>query len=167
MGMVEQQLTFSSSAVAGDTLGLMEGVRELYGGECGQLTYHFIHLTLQEFLSAYHITQLPLDKQEQVIQQHLITGHMKVVVKFYFGLTKHHDFTSRMIAQQISNPYHVKAYHWLFEAGDINTYKDALMTGLGETGRLKSAYKWTPLDYYVVGYCMAHYHIQWKLEFRH
>ena len=101
-GIVEQQLTFSSSAVAGDTLGLMEGVRELYGGECGQLTHHFIHLTLQEFLSAYHITQLPPDKQEHVIQQHLTTGHLKMVVRFYFGLTKHHHFTSRMIAQHIS-----------------------------------------------------------------
>ena len=57
-GIVEQQLTFSSDVVGGDTLGLMHGVRELYGGEDGQLSYHFIHLTLQEFLSAYHITQL-------------------------------------------------------------------------------------------------------------
>ena len=57
-GIVEQQLTFSSDVVGGDTLGLMQGVRELYGGEDSQLSYHFIHLTLQEFLSAYHIAQL-------------------------------------------------------------------------------------------------------------
>ena len=63
-GIVEQQLTFSSDVAGGDTLGLMHGVRELYGGEDGQLSYHFIHLTLQEFLSAYHITQLPPNKQE-------------------------------------------------------------------------------------------------------
>ena len=62
-GIVEQQrLTFSSDEVGEKTLGLMHGVKELYGGKNGQLSYHFIHLTLQEFLSAYHITQLPPDK---------------------------------------------------------------------------------------------------------
>ena len=80
-GRVEQQLTFSSDVVGGDTLGLMHGVRELYGGEDGQLSYHFIHLTLQEFLSAYHITQLPPDKQEQVIREHVRTGHLNRVVR--------------------------------------------------------------------------------------
>ena len=46
-GIVEQQLTFDSTdVVGGDTLGLMHGVRELYGGEDGQLSHHFIHLTL-------------------------------------------------------------------------------------------------------------------------
>ena len=64
-GIVGQQLTFGSNVVGEDTLGLMHGVRELYGGEDSQLSYHFIHLTLQEFLSAYHITQLPQEKQSR------------------------------------------------------------------------------------------------------
>ena len=69
-GIVEQKLTFTSDAVSvEDTLGLMHAVKELYRGENGQLSYHFIHLTLQEFLSAYHISQLPLDRQQQVIQR--------------------------------------------------------------------------------------------------
>ena len=53
-GIVEQKLTFTSDAVSVDTLGLMHAVKELHRGEDGQFSYHFIHLTLQEFLSAYH-----------------------------------------------------------------------------------------------------------------
>ena len=96
-GMVQQELTFSSAVAGGETLCLMEGVRELYGGEEGQLSYHFIHLTLQEFLSAYHITQLPLHKQEQVIREHVSTGHLKMVVRFYFGLAVANSFTTEMV----------------------------------------------------------------------
>lgn len=82
------------SDVAGDTLGLIQTVK----GKGGQLTY-FSHQTLQEFLSAYHIAQLPLKEQEDVVQNLIKSGDLKVVVKFYFGLTKHHEFTSRMISE--------------------------------------------------------------------
>ena len=158
-GIVEQQLTFSSDVAGGDTLGLMHGVRELYGGEDGQLSYHFIHLTLQEFLSAYHITQLPLDKQEQVIREHVRTGHLNRVVRFYFGLTKHNHFTTGMISEHLSGG--ATAYHWLFEAGDVETVTEEL--GSERAVRVELSYSWSPLDYYVVGHSVAHYQFQWEL----
>ena len=159
-GIVEQQLTFSSDVVAGDTLGLMHGVRELYGGEDGQLSYHFIHLTLQEFLSAYHITQIPQDKQEQVIREHVRTGHLNRVVRFYFGLTKPNHFTAGMISEYLSDG--ATAYHWLFEAGDVETVTEEL--GAERAVRVMSSYSWSPLDYYVVGHGVAHYQFQWELD---
>ena len=159
-GIVEQQLTFSSDVVGGDTLGLMHGVRELYGGEDGQLSYHFIHLTLQEFLSAYHITQLPLDKQEQVIREHVRTGHLNRVVRFYFGLTKPNHFTTGMISEHLSDG--ATAYHWLFEAGDVETFTEEL--GSERAVWVMPSYSWSPLDYYVVGHSIAHNQFQWKLD---
>ena len=162
-GMVQQQLTFSSSALGGETLGLMEGVRELYGGEEGQLSYHFIHLTLQEFLSAYHLTQLPPDKQEQVIRQHVATGHLKMVIRFYFGLTPPNTFTTGMIAQQLSESWHqATAYHWLFEGGDVETVSKAL--GSERRVVVEPSYSWSALDYYALGYCVAHYQFHWVLR---
>ena len=159
-GVVEQQLTFSSDVVGGDTLGLMQGVRELYGEEDGQLSYHFIHLTLQEFLSAYHITQLPLDKQEQHIRENVRAGHLNRVVRFYFGLTKPNHFTTGMILEHLSDG--ATAYHWLFEAGDVETFTEEL--GSERAVRVKSSYSWSPLDYYVVGHSVAHYQFQWELD---
>ena len=159
-GIVEQQLTFCSDVVGGDTLGLMHGVRELYGGEDGQLSYHFIHLTLQEFLSAYHITQLPLDKQEQVIREHVRKGHLNRVVRFYFGLTKPNHFTTRMISEHLSDG--ATAYHWLFEAGDVETFTEEF--GSERAVLVESFYSWSPLDYYVVGHSVAHYQFQWELD---
>ena len=156
-GIVEQQLTFCSDVVGGDTLGLMHGVRELYGGEDGQLSYHFIHLTLHEFLSAYHITQLPPDKQEQVIREHVRTGHLNRVVRFYFGLTKPNHFTTGMILENLSDG--ATACPWLFEGGGVETVNEEL-----RAVRVESSYSWSPLDYYVVGHSVAHYQFQWELD---
>ena len=102
-GLVRQQLTFSSGEVGGSTLGLLHCVEELYGGEDGQLTYHFIHLTLQEFLSAYHISQLSSDAQEQAIIQSLSAGHLTMMAKFFFGLSPPTHFTSSLTTQHIKS----------------------------------------------------------------
>ena len=165
-GIIKQQLTFSSDVVAalgGDTLGLTHKVRELHGGEDGQFSYHFIHLTLQEFLSAYHITQLPQDKQDQVIREHIEIGHLNMVVRFYFGLTQPNHFTSAMISQHLSDKYRgqATAYHWLFEAG--NGVPEEL--GSNKEVSVRSSYSWNPLDYYAVGHCISHYQFQWELDF--
>ena len=164
-GIIKQQLTFSSDVVAalgGDTLGLTHKVRELYGGEDGQLSYHFIHITLQEFLSAYHITQLPQDKQEQVIREHIEIGHLNMVVRFYFGLTQPNHFTSAMISEHLSyDNEQATAYHWLFEAGDGVPEE----LGWNKEVSVWASYSWNPLDYYALGHCISHYQFQWELNF--
>ena len=162
-GLVRQQLTFSSSAVGGDTLGLMHGVRELYGGKDGQLSYHFMHLTLQEFLSAYHISQLPPDTQQQVIKGHVDTGHLTVAVRFFFGLTKSNPFTTSLISHRITSPWRIESpsvFHWVYEGGDVGELAEP-----GETVVVKSAYTWSPLDYYVLGHSIPLFNFKWYLSF--
>ena len=53
-----------------------------------QNSYSFLHLTLQEFLAAYHISTASLEKQKELIKQYCDTVHMRNVWKFYFGLAK-------------------------------------------------------------------------------
>ena len=158
-GLVKQQLTFSSDDVGGDTLGLMRAVKELYGGKDGQLSYHFIHLTLQEFLSAYHITQFPLDKQEQIIREHVDTGHLTMTMKFIFGLTKRNPPTS-LISDHISSQHESKSsnvFHWLFETGGR---PDESVRSVG----VKSSFSWSPLDYYVLGHTISRCDLSWELQ---
>ena len=163
-GIVEQKLTFTNDTVSVDTLGLMHAVKELYSGEDSQLSYHFIHLTLQEFLSAYHISKLPLDRQQQVIQDHVKVGHLKTVVRFYFGLCKHNYFTSSMISNSISQSKSSSCYHWLFEMEDSKQIFNVL--GSDKSVYVHSSYEWSPLDYYCLGYCISHSQCQWVLNFQ-
>ena len=162
--IIKQQLAFSESdvvaAIGEDTLGLLHKVKEVHGGEDGQFSYHFIHLTLQEFLSAYCIQQLPQDVQNKAIEHHIETKHLNMVVRFYFGLTKF--LTPKLINMQfLHDDKQATVYHWLFEAGDVGIDK----LGVSKEISVSSSYSWNPLDYYVVGYCISHYQNQWKLNF--
>ena len=51
-------------------------------------TYSFAHLTFQEFLAAYHLTELPDAEQLKAAEEHGGDRHMRVMWKFYCGLTK-------------------------------------------------------------------------------
>ena len=163
-GIMIQQLTFSSADIHGATLGLMVSVKELYL-EDAELSYHFIHLTLQEFLAAYHITQLPLHTQQQLIREHVKVGHLSVVMKFYFGLSKFNAFTSEMIREHISDYRSAAAYHWMYEAGDTDAISNLMASR--ELIQVSSSHEWSPLDYYVVGHFMAYSQSKWKLGFRY
>ena len=164
-GIMKQQLTFSSADIGGVTLGLMESVKELYRGQDAELSYHFIHLTLQEFLAAYHITQLPLHTQQQLIREHVEVGHLSVVMKFYFGLSKFNTFTLEMVQEHISDYGSAAAYHWMYEAGDTEAVSNLL--AFGRSLHVIPSYEWNPLDYYVLGHCIAHSQCKWKLNFSH
>ena len=162
-GIMKQQLTFSSADIGGVTLGLMESVKELYRGQDAELSYHFIHLTLQEFLAAYHITQLPLHTQQQLIREHVKVGHLSVVMKFYFGLSKFNTFTTEMIREHISDYESAAVYHWMYEGGDTEAVSNLLASC--ESIEVVSSHEWSPLDYFVVGYSIAHSQSKWKLNF--
>ena len=67
-----------------------------------------------------------------------------------------------MISEHLSDG--ATAYHWLFEAGDVEKVIEEL--GSERAVQVASSYSWTPLDYYVVGNSVAHYQFQWELDCR-
>ena len=56
-----------------------------------QKLYAFAHLTLQEYLAAYHIASLDEEKQMEVMSEYGKEGHMQVIWKFFCGLTSFKD----------------------------------------------------------------------------
>ena len=155
-----QQLVFSSSDFSTDVvpLGMIQEVPQLYSR--GKTSYHFIHLTLQEYLAAVYISQLPTDDQTKLAQQHFNNGHFKMTFRFLAGLTKSVNIPTRK--WMVSNDNKLMYFHILFEAkGSSLTTRDM---GSNEM-IINSHYSWTPLDFYVTGYAISHSNCSWRLRF--
>ena len=76
---------FSDVASGNESMGLITVDR--MASKCGfENLYTFLHLTFQEYLSAYHISKLEEEKQLKIINDYCGKKHMGVVWKFYCGL---------------------------------------------------------------------------------
>ena len=155
-----QQLVFSAAHLPTGfaPLGLMQEVPQLYT-EGRASSYHFIHLTLQEYLAAVHISQLPAHEQTRLFQEHVNSGHFKMTMRFLAGCTKLAN-----IPPDITMDTQLNYFHFLFEAKDISMTTRTL--GSDEMF-VSSHYSWTPLDYYVTGHAISHSNCPWSLNFGH
>ena len=153
-----QQLVFSAADLPTGfaSLGLMQEVPQLYT-EGRASSYHFIHLTLQEYLAAVHISQLPAHEQTRLFQKHVHSGHFKMTMRFLAGRTKLAN-----IPPDITMDTKLNYFHFLFEAKDISMTTRIL--GSDEI-LVESDYSWTPLDYYVAGHAISHSNCPWSLDF--
>ena len=69
-----------------DTLSLMQGHRQMamFGI---RKTYCFLHYTIQEYLAAYHISQLEMKQQTEIIEKLLNMNPSTMTIIFYAGCT--------------------------------------------------------------------------------
>ena len=156
-----QQLVFSTAhfPTRFALLGLMQEVPQLYA-EDRVSSYHFLHLTLQEYLAAVHISQLPAHEQTKLFRKHVKGGQFKMTIRFLAGLTKlAPDITTD---RKLKSDTKITYFHFLFEAKDISVTAKTL--GSNEMV-VHSHYSWTPLDYYVTGHAISHSNCPWNLHF--
>ena len=66
----DQQVIFSDIPEDFETLGLMQRVQELYVDEGAAVSYNFLHLTVQEYLAAFHLSQQPVEKQIEHLKEY-------------------------------------------------------------------------------------------------
>ena len=93
----EDRLVFTESKVASTLpqvldssdkflcLGLLQCARSLLPVGQG-LSFHFVHLTIQEFLAALHLVTLPNEEKLKVCKAHAESSRFAMVWRFVFGL---------------------------------------------------------------------------------
>ena len=131
----KNMITFSSATLCKDFgvaeplnhLGLMQTVKSLLIHGEGT-TYHFLHLSLQELLAAYHISKMTPDCQLKVFSKMLNEPRFSAVFGFYAGFTKLQNKEIRDVVAAIVQTERQKSadktllvslMNWLYEAQDI------------------------------------------------
>ena len=93
-GALKQEITFDHLPEGCDHLGFMNVSTGLYFGGSKVLYYSFFHLTLQEFLAAFYISQLQSVSEQKLlfienllIDKYECNSHLDVLWRFMAGLT--------------------------------------------------------------------------------
>ena len=115
-----QQVIFSNLQEDFETLGLMQCAPELYIDEGAVVSYNFLHLTVQEYLAAFHLSQQPVEEQIEHYRKYQITrdwlhflskpesdSHFYMVLRFLSGIRKFSEYPSEVvdICVEVEKPY--------------------------------------------------------------
>ena len=91
-GVQSQQLIFHDQHTTIEHLGFMDTVTELFPSKrSATYSYNFLHLSLQEYLAAYHVSLQSMDMQQQLLRTMCTQGqqHLRNMGRFLAGITKY------------------------------------------------------------------------------
>ena len=145
--------------------GFLDAVPALYGG--GGVSYNFLHLTVQEFFAAYHISKLSRRGLE-VFQKHGKNQQWNMVWRFVAGLTKFRDYDGHIDKHVFIQDGELSLFLFqcLFEAQTMEHFSATLKSLSGRA--IVNALSPTSLDAYALGYCIATFPmgVSWDVTLR-
>ena len=176
-----QQVIFSDLPEDFETMGLMQCVPELHPDEGAAVSYNFLHLTVQEYLAAFHLSQQPVEKQiehfrEYKTQDEYEQHYFHMVLQFLCGVKQFSGYPSEVLntlcveksggdSASVRREVTFNTLHWLFEAHDNDVIAELL--GSSDIQLHKQFRKVTPFDCFVLGYCMSHSNCTWKIDLQY
>ena len=175
----DQQVIFSDLPDDFETLGLMHCSQELFVDEGVTVSYNFLHLTIQEYLAAFHLSQQPVEEQIRKYQESKGNilyykqwgNHFHMVLQFLSGIRKFRGYPSEVmdtlgvvIKDDSENIVVVNftTLHWMFEAQDSDVIAKLLKLSYVQVDT-KLVSNVTPFDSFVLGYCVAHSNCKWVI----
>ena len=160
--LCEKRYVFTDLGEDFEHLGTMKkstSVNVCTGPGC---SYSFLHLTLQEYLTALHIAIMNPSGFELV--EWLMEG--SVVVRFLAGMYRHDDYHSHPVyqelVQQLSNNLFVGGLQLVHCAYECPSIMDSVKVGYIKRDKIVVR-PVVGFDWYVTGYCMRHFDERWGL----
>ena len=172
-GVSHQTIVFSSLPEGVSTLGLLQSVPQVYDEGEDQVSYNFLHYTVQEYLAALHLSHLQPQEQMTLIDakgfkmavdqygdSYFESTQFTTTFQFLAGITRlvslPVDFLSKLLSRDA-----VTMYSWLYESQNLPVLRSVLSSC---SRWLKLSYSATTTDYFVAGYCLAHSNSTWSID---
>ena len=156
-GFKENEVIFYSDALPGDLVhfGFLDPVPSFYIE--GGASHNFLHLTFQEFLTAYYISQLPHHDGEEVFKQYCSDKRWNVVWRFVAGLTGLGSFwcgaiNKAFVTIQKNECVLSSEFLQCLHEAQISCFDFAATFG---TNEVSASRVFAPLEKYALGYCIA------------
>ena len=181
---VSESIVFHQLPENCSDLGLLNAVIDVYGRR-QNVTYNFLHLTLQDYMGAFYISQQPTPEQSECFVKTYGLKHMKMVWKFVAGLTKmcglgwdcikegkweSHQNESKWEEEEADRGYAVKGsiieigpslLQCLYETQDSDSCRSVFGSSVIKyCGYVSSSV----FDAYCVGYCIALSKNTWNVD---
>ena len=164
-----QELIFTDQTMPKvlNDLGFTDSVPGLYMHRT--CSYNFLHLSIQEFLAAYHVSLLSPQEQEQLLLKSRTEHHFENMMRFVAGLTKFDEIKREAVEQVVV----VKEENteWSEESYSLDKYSLELLYESQNLGFLNKDDTYSAninsfsLEHYwlALGYCIANSKCAWKL----
>ena len=160
--LCEKRYIFTDLGEDFEHLGIMKKTTSLNVCTGPGCSYSFLHLTLQEYLTALHIAIVKPSGFELV--EWLREG--SVVVRFLAGICRHDDYRSHPMYQELvqqlaSNKYNrgLQLVHCAYECPSI---MDSVKVDYSEHDTVYVEPE-VGFDWYATGYCISHFDKRWGL----
>ena len=176
LGVSQQMIVFSSLPEGvSSTLGLLQSVPQVYDEGEDQVSYNFLHYTVQEYLAALHISHLQPQEQMTIIdtkclrivtrteygREYYEAIQWKTTFQFLAGITKLVDYPVEFLSNLLSKD-EVTMYSCLYESQNLPLLTSVLGSGKRD---MRLSYSATITDYFVAGYCLADSNCTWSIVF--
>ena len=167
-GIVKERQVIFELPSDTETLGLMHCVPEVVIDKGIEKSFSFLHLTIQEYLAAFYLSQMPTERLQELILDNRRESSFQMVLRFFAGLTKFKSFKSVPDLKQCFKyddsvdeaRVSLGSLHWIFEAQDPTL----AIRALGRSVRFVSQPPFSIFDCFVLGYCISHSECLWDIK---
>ena len=171
--ILQQQLIFEDNDKPINHLGFMDEVAELFPLECKtRLSYNFLHLSLQEYLAAIHVSLMDARTQERLLNSMLTKQHLNNTCVFLAAITHFKGLDREIVKHAIQSECKIGEEGYATDALALSANTLEIVFETGDVSLLEGhssyTYKlsdYTPLfDFTALGQCIAQSSYTWKLQ---